>query len=240
MSIEVQDQQGQKIIALDPLKKRGVNIVTWNYRMPMPKMAKGKTFAFSGFTAPRVPAGTYTVVMKKGKDEYKHTIELQYDPNSDISLADRKAQEEMVMKLYDMNQDLAYLVYQIDETIDYARKASESSPKLKKTSSALLSSLQALKETLVITTGDNYVGAAEKELREKIGDLYSVVANNFYKPGNSQYANLAILDKALAEAKTKYSFIKNKELAKLEKAGSKYDLASMQVYSFAEFLENYK
>ncbi len=240
MTMEVRDASGRKIIDLDPLKKRGVNIVTWDYRMPLPKMARGKTFAFSGFTSPRVPAGTYTVVMKKGKEEYQHTIELQYDPGAGIALADRKAQEEMVMKLYNMNQDLAYLVYQIDETIAYANKAQESSPKLKKTSSSLLSSLQGLKETLVITTGDNYVGMAEKELREKIGDLYSVVTNNFYKPGNSQYANLAILDKALEEAKTQYSFIKNKELARLEKTASKYNLESMQVDTFEEFLKNYK
>lgn len=240
MTIELRDKDGQVMQKLDAKKQRGINIVTWNYRMKMPKVAKGKTFAFGGFTAPRVPAGTYTFVLKKGKTEYKHDIETQYDPASKISLDERKAQEAMVMKLYNMIQDLAYLVFRIDETIDYANKAKENNPKLLKSSSNLISALNSLKETLVVTTGDNYVGTAEKQLREKIGNLYSVVTNNFYKPGNSQYANLTILEKDFGEAKTKYSKIKQKELAKLEKAASKFNVEVMKEKSFDQFLKEYK
>ena len=240
MAIEIQDENGQKIQNIDANKKKGINIVTWNYRMQLPKVAKGKTFSFGGFTSPRVPEGTYTMVMTKGKTEYRHDIELKYDPVSGISLADRKAQEEMVMKLYNMTQDLAYLVFQIDETIDYANKAKETNAKLGKSSSTLLTSLNELKETLVITTGDNYVGAAEDQLREDLGDLYSVVTNNFDKPGNSQYANLDILSKELEDAITNYSYIKSKELAKLEKTASKYNLEAMTPKSFADFLKEYK
>jgi len=240
MTIEIQDKTGQKIMDIDATKKKGINIVNWNYRMKLPKVAKGKTFAFGGFTSPRVPAGTYTVVMNKGKQEYRHDIELVYDLNSTISLADRKAQEKMVMKLYNMTQELAYLVFQIDETIDYATKAKESNTKLNKPSSSLLGSLNGLKEILVITTGDNYVGAAEDQLREDIADLYSVVANNFDKPGNSLYNNLATLSKKLEDAKIQYSFIKNKELAKLEKTASKYNLEAMKSKSFETFMKEYK
>ncbi|MCB0494837.1 MAG: hypothetical protein KDC79_01760 [Cyclobacteriaceae bacterium] len=240
MTIEVQNQNGQVMQEIDAKKQRGINIVTWNYRMKLPKIAKGKTFDFGGFTAPRVPAGTYTFVMKKGKAEYRHEIELQYDPKSILTLADRKAQEEMVMKLYNMTQDLAYLVFKIDETVDYANMAKDANAKLGKSSAGLIESLNDLKKTLVITTGDNYVGTADKQLREKIGDLYSVVADNYGKPGNGQYANLAILEKTLEEAKTKYSYIKNKELSKLERAGSKYDLGAMQEKSFEQFLKEYK
>ena len=240
MAIEIQDKNGQKIADVNAEKQKGINIVTWNYRMKLPKVAKGKTLDFGGFTAPRVPAGTYTMVMTKGKTEFKHDIELEYDPKSGISLADRKTQEEMVMTLYNMIQDLAYLVYQVDETIDYANKAKETSAKLGKSSSTLLTSLNDLKKTLVITTGDNYVGAADKQLREDIGNLYSVVANNFDKPGNNQYDNLEILSKKLEDAKTNYSYIKSKELAKLEKTASKYNLEAMTTKNFADFLRDYK
>jgi len=238
MTIEIQDKNGQKIADIDAKKQKGINIVSWNYRMKVPKVATGKTFSFGGFTAPRVPEGIYTLVMTKGKSEYRHDFELKYDPKSNISLADRKAQEEMVMTLYNMTQDLAYLVYQIDETIEYASKAKEANPKLGKSSSTLLTSLNDLKKTLVITTGDNYVGRAEDQLREDMGDLYSVVTNNFYKPGNSQYANLALLSKQLADAKTDFSFIKNKELAKLEKTASKYNLEAITISSFENFMTN--
>jgi hypothetical protein len=240
MVIEIQDKNGQKMADIDAYKKKGINIVSWNYRMKLPKVAKGKTFTFGGFTAPRVPAGTYTMVITKGKTEYRHDLVLEYDPKSNIPLLDRKAQEEMVMKLYNMTQELAYLVFQIDETIDYANKAKETNTKLGKTSSTLLTSLNDLKKTLVITTGDNYVSTAEDQLREDIGDLYSVVANNYDNPGNSQYDNLDILSKKLADAKTNYSFIRSKELAKLEKTASKYNLEAMATKNFTDFLRDYK
>ncbi len=240
MRIEVQDKDGKVVQVLDAKKQRGINIVTWNYRMNLPKVAKGKTFSFGGFTSPRVPAGKYTFVMKKGKKEYKHEIETQYDPVANISLEDRKAQEAMTMKLYNMTQDLAYLVFRMDEAKDYANKVKEKNAKLEKLTAKLLSALNELKKTLVITTGDNYVGTAENELREKLGDLYSVVTDNFEKPAKSQYANLAILEKELDEAKTKYAGIKSKELAKLEKAAAKYELEGLKEKSFDQFLKEYK
>lgn len=236
MSIVIQDKDGNKVADVDAVKKRGINIVTWNYRIKAPKVAKGKTFTFGGFTSPRVPAGNYMVVMKKGKKEYKHEIELQYDPKSDISLEDRKAQEEMTMKLYNMTQDLAYLVYQVDETINYTEKTNANNAKLNKTAGALLTRLTHLKETLVVTTGDNYVGAAEDQLREDISDLYSVVTDNFDKPGNNQYENLESLENELADAMARYEDLKEKELAKFEKAAAKNDVEALKVKSYEEFL----
>ena len=53
------------------------------------------------------------------------------------------------MTLYDMTQELAYIVYELDALLEL-----EKNKRLK-------SKLEDLKETLVITTGDNYVGAAE-------------------------------------------------------------------------------
>ena len=236
MNIQIQDKDGNKVADVDAVKKRGINIVTWNYRIKAPKVAKGKTFTFGGFTSPRVPAGNYVMVMKKGKKEYKHEIELQYDPKSGISLEDRKAQEEMTMKLYNMTQDLAYLVYQIDETIDYTEKTNENNAKLNNKAGALLTRLTHLKETLVVTTGDNYVGAAEDQLREDISDLYSVVTDNFDKPGNNQYENLATLENELADAMAKYEDIREKELAKFEKAAAKDDVEAVKIKSYEEFL----
>lgn len=237
MTIEIQDENGNKVADVDAKKQRGINIITWNYSIKLPKVAKGKTFDFGGFASPRVPAGKYTVVMKKGKEEYRHDIELQYDPKSKISLEDRKAQHEMSMKLYDMTQELAYLVYQVDETIDYTKKANAENPKLSKSAEALTNRLNNLKETLVITSGDNYVGQAKKQLREDIGNLYSVVTRNYDKPGNGQYQNLASLEKRLEESHETFNAIQKKEWVKFEKAASKAGLETLEVKSFDGFLK---
>ena len=48
---------------------------------------------------------------------------------------------------------------------------------------------QKQKEKMVITTGDNYVGSAEPQLREKLATLYASIASQFAAPTNSQMQN---------------------------------------------------
>ena len=42
MTMEIQDSQGNKIATLNPKKSKGVNIVSWNYTLRQPKVAKEK------------------------------------------------------------------------------------------------------------------------------------------------------------------------------------------------------
>ena len=72
MSMEIQDSEGNFISELSPGKSKGINVVNWNYTSKAPKMAKGKTITFGGFTAPRVSAGAYKVVMQEGKRHLFH------------------------------------------------------------------------------------------------------------------------------------------------------------------------
>ena len=59
----------------------------------------------------------------------------------------------------------------------------------------------ALKKNLVITTGDNYVGAAKKQLREKMADLYSKVASSYDVPSSNELDNLELIENEMASAK---------------------------------------
>ncbi|NER09383.1 Sortilin, neurotensin receptor 3 [Muriicola jejuensis] len=184
MTMEIQDMEGNTLMELGPGKSKGINIVNWSYNLKQPKVAKGKTFSFGGFTSPQVPAGTYKAVITKGKETFEHTFDLVYDQDSPLSGEDRKLKHEVTMKLYDMTQQLAYLVYEVDELI-----AKLEADKEKKTTAKL----RELKETLVVTTGDNYVGLAEPQLREKLADLYSKVASSYDKPSAADMENLSLL-----------------------------------------------
>ncbi len=198
MTMEVQDMDGKVMTSLGPGKSKGINIVNWNYRIKQPKVAKGKTFSFGGFTAPKVEAGTYKVVLKKGKDTYEQTIEVIYDPKSTLSAEDRVSKHKTTMKMYDMTQELAYMVYELDAILEKAQK--------KKT----ISTLTKLKESLVITTGDNYVGSAEPQLREKMSSLYSKIAGSYDKPSAAELENLSIIEERFTKAKKDYARIKKK------------------------------
>jgi hypothetical protein len=218
MTLEIQDMDGNVITKLGPGKAKGINIVNWNYTMVQPKVAKGKTFTFGGFTAPKVAAGTYKAVLKKGKENYEQEIVVIYDPKSNMSADDRATKHALTMKMYDMTQELAYMVYELDAILEKA-----SALKSKK----LLGQLNALKETLVITTGDNYVGSSEPQLREKMADLYSKIASSYQVASNSELAYLEIVEKRFDKAKEDYKKIKKKV---------KF-MDELQLKTFAEFID---
>jgi len=215
MTMLVLNEKGDTITELAPGKTKGINIVKWNYSMKQPKVAKGKTFSFGGFTTPRLPAGKYTIRIKKGKDTFEHTIELIYDPKSTIPLSARESKRETVMELYNMCESLAYDVYCVDAYLDYSNTA-----KNKK----LTSKLNTLKETMVITTGDNYVGTAEPQLREKMTNIFSRIEGNPGAPTSTELENLNQVRKRynsskaeLSKLEKKYKLLKRVELKSKEK-----------------------
>lgn len=238
MSLEIQDLEGTTIAELGPGKSKGINVVEWNYNMKPPKMATAKTFAFGGFTSPRVPAGTYKVVIQKGKETYTNDLVIQYDPKSDISLADRKLQEEATMKLYNMSQELAYMVYTLDEYVKIAEGVKARDAKSAKVATPLITELTKLKETLVVTKGDNYVGAAEPQLREKMAELYAKVADSYYKPNQAELSNLEAIESRFDKGKEDYKKIKDKSLPKVINAKSKDALEPIVLKTYEEFLRD--
>jgi hypothetical protein len=236
MSMEIQDMDGNTMVELTPGKSKGINIVTWNYRIKQPKIAKAKTFTFGGFTSPRVKAGNYKVIMTKGKETYETEVELINDPNSILTDMERERLHATTIKLYDMTQELAYLVYQIDEYISSAEKLKASDPKSQKSVDPVLKDLNALKETLVITTGDNYVGAADPQLREDLADLYSKVAGGFNPPSKSEMDNLSLLEERFSDAKKSFEEIKLKRVLKMEQYLEKTGSESVKIKSYEDFI----
>ncbi|MDT0539665.1 VPS10 domain-containing protein [Croceitalea sp. P059] len=219
MTMEIQDMEGNLIAELGPGKSKGINIVNWNYTRKQPKVATGKTFSFGGFTSPQVPEGTYKAVLKKGKETFEHTFNLVYDKKSPLTSQDRTLKNSTTMQLYDMTQELAYLVYEVDEILNNAESNGDTKT---------VSKLNGLKETLVITTGDNYVGSAEPQLREKMADLYSKLATSYDKPSNAELENLKVIATRFTKAKDEFAKMKAKYFKK----------QPLELKSFETFLES--
>ncbi len=215
MTFEIQDMEGNKLTTLGPGKSKGINIVKWSYKIKQPKVAKGKTFSFGGFTSPKVKAGTYKAVITKGKNTYEHEFEVVYDQRTGLSEADRDLKYDTTMKMYHMTEELAYMVYELDAIMD------EVKGKKKK----LDVKLNELKESLVITTGDNYVGTAEPQLREKMADLYSKIAGSYDKPSTTEFDNLKMIENRFEKAKNDF-----------EKLKAKAKVKDLELKTYEEFL----
>lgn len=238
MSLEIQDMQGNTITELGAGKSKGINIVTWNYTTKPPKMAAAKTFAFGGFTPMRVQAGTYKAVLKKGKDSYETTFEVLNDPKSFVTTSERKDQYMTSKMLFDLQESLAYMIYQINLITNKATTSITNDAKASKTAQPLIDALDALKNTLVVTTGDNYVGTAPPQLREKLSSLYSDIATNYEAPSPAQKENISLLSDRFEKAKADFENIKSKKLSKFEKYLTKGRMEALQFNTREEFLDS--
>jgi hypothetical protein len=205
MTLEIFDEEGNKVADLPPGKSKGLNEVLWNYTHQMPKVAKGKTLTFGGFSAPKYPAGKYKVRMTKGNQVFEQDINLKYADQSIISEAERKTQYEKSMMLYRMSEDLAKEVEKMDllmKTTDEASALIKDKKLAKKLNlNGYKKQLDQTKEKMVVLTGDNYVGQAEPRLREKIAALYSEIVNYPGVPSNAQLKNLELLQKEFEQTK---------------------------------------
>jgi hypothetical protein len=182
--------------------------------------------------------GKYKVKITKGAKVYENSIELIPKPNSIYTSEDRKMQFDAAMTLFAMNEELGYLVEKIDtykQQLDSVA-VKLTTPKLKKQFqvSEITNKMQSLKETLVVLTGDNYVGAAEPQLREKISGLYLEILRYTGRPTNAQLASIKVLDQKLSEAKTQMEGFKA-SLDKLAPAMVKAKMPELKVRSFEEF-----
>ena len=153
------------------------------------------------------------MVLTKGKESFETSIKLLYEDNG-IPLSDRKEQERVTKVLFDMTEGLAYLVYQINTDLAYIDEQLKAAKKPAKLNQ-LKDKLTQLKETLVVTTGDNYVGRSAKQLREKLSDLYAKIVKVFERPTPAEMLNLKLLQGQYNKAKETYQRIQNKDLKKL-------------------------
>lgn len=237
MTMEVQDMEGNKITSLTPGKSKGINVVSWAFNSTAPRMAEGKTLDFTGFTSKRVPAGKYKIVLTKGKKTYEHIVETQYDDKSLTTLEERKEQEALTTTLYDMVEDLAYIVYEITETQKKAKEVIESHPKSKKVADKLYHALESLRADLVITTGDNYVASAEPELRERMGTLYSGVASSYEGVSGARKENFKLISEEFEKQKERFAAIMKKEGKKFMSFLEKNDIPKPALKSKEDFLK---
>ncbi len=236
MTLAVKDAEGNTVVELTPGKSKGINIVDWNLKKKGPKIAAGKTFTRGGFTAPRVKEGIYTIVLTKGKQEYTSTISVKNDPSSVLTEKDRIAQRETAQQLFDDTEELAYLVHQIDQYTNKAKSVTKKDPGSQKVSKALIDELTSLKETLVVTTGDNYVAEAEPQLREKLVELYAEVTNQFEKPSLAQLENLEVLKTRLNTAKATFESIQNKQISRFNGYLEKKEMKPLLIMSKEGFI----
>jgi len=187
--VEIYDSAGKLISTLTAGKRRGINRVAWPMRMRAPRMPGGNSIIFGGgaFFGPRMPEGTYTVKLVKGKETYSSSVQLIADPRTNYSADDRGLQQKTVRRLYGMVEDFAFLTARVLDLRNQAEK---------KQLAALAGKLDAMHKTLVATREGGWL-SGEEQLRERLGMLYGAVNTYDGRPTDSQIAEMENLQKLL-------------------------------------------
>jgi len=158
------------------------------------------------FVGPRVPEGSYTFKLIKGKETLEGQVELVADPRNPHPKEDRLLQQKTALEVYDMLGDLTFFV---DSVVDLGGQAKERAEALTKKDKATLEgfadSLDELHKTLVVTEG-GWISGKER-LRERLGTLYGDISFYDGRPTDSQIERMARLQTDLEAKQAEFETI---------------------------------
>ena len=194
MYIEIYDNDGKLVKKLPAGKRKGINKVIWRLRRKPPKVPASPQLAGFAMQGPMYPSGEYTVKLFKGKNVYETKIRIKLNPDSPHSELDRKIRQTVVDQAYDLLENLSFIDKQVSDIRNGTKKSAKGASKsLKKKLLKLSDKMDAMHKELVATKEGNITG--EKQLREKIAQLYGYVMFYKGKPTDSQMLRLNDLEK---------------------------------------------
>lgn len=239
MTINVYDADGNWIKEVPAGKSKGINYVNLPTRLPMPKAAptNNRMALFGSVFPPTLPEGTYTVVVTKGKKEYKTTFDLKQDPDFPYPDEGRKLALETQMRLYNMTNQLG-LIYANLASIE--QQATEQAGGQKKKMAAALNALseraKTFKGSLVSLEGDFYVDESSA-IREDISELYLYMGQYPGGPTESQVRKTDILEGEMQKVDATYQEI-IQEMNDLNEKLAKQEATLMEIQTLEEYLAN--
>lgn len=211
MAIEVYGQDGKLIKEVPAGKSAGVNIVEMPSRLDRPKVAPSDTRETVGGSlfGPNLAAGTYKVKVIKGKEEFWTSFTMKYPEDSPYTVEDRKVQHETTMRLYKLNEQLAYVYHAQMDMLKKMKDAKTKNVKLVKTVDPLVKEIEAQNNKLVFKGGDFYI-ATEERMAEDIASLYGEVNNFPGRPGTTQVERVSSLESEMQGVQKRFEEFKSK------------------------------
>lgn len=216
MTIEVYDNDGKLIQEVPAGKGAGINVVDMPSNRKRPKVAPSDTRESIGgtFIGPNLAAGTYKVKILKGKEELWTSYTLKYPDDSEYSAEDRKVQNETVMRLYKLNEQLAYAYHVQFSLVQQAKAALKKNPKLAKSLNPYIKEIEDQNTKLVFKGGDFYI-ATEERMTEEIAELYGQVNSYPGRPGNTQIERTSSLESEMQNVQKKMQEFSTTKLEKI-------------------------
>ena len=194
MYMELYDADGNMLKELPAGKRKGLNKVVLNTNMKPPRVPVSVNPAFGAAFGPSLDAGTYTVKIVKGDTSFSTTIELNENPQFGYTAAERKARKEVILRAYNMLEELAFIDERINSIGEQALQLSEqiSNSKMKADATELYYLMDGLHKEVVATQAGEGAIVGQVRLREKIVEIYSTVSGYEGPPNAAQKVALDV------------------------------------------------
>jgi photosystem II stability/assembly factor-like uncharacterized protein len=235
--IEVYDKDGKLLNKIAASKRKGINIITWPMRMKPPKVATAVRLTYGGLTGPMYPEGTYTVKLVKGDKVFTEKLVLAVDPKCVHSKEDRALQQETGMKLYNLQEELAFLSELIKRAGKDASAISDSVKKddIKNNLKEFSGKLTDLSKTLIASKEGTGITGEEK-LREKLSELYGSVIGYPGRPTDSQIERVNGLADEFKKANDSKDKIMTEYFDKINSQLTASGMKKIELYSKEQFV----
>ena len=220
LTIEVLDQTGRQVGTVPSSKRRGLNRVTWAMRLPPPKVPSAASVAFGAAFGPRLLPGTYTVKMSKDKNTYTTPLLLVPDPRTKHTPAERQAQFDLAMKLYNLLGTMTFAVERMNGVrlaIDDRAGKLPAGDSLATRLGAASAAVDELRRKIVATKEGGMI-TGEERLRENLADLYGNVVFYEGRPSATQVERADAIEHELADVVAAFDGWAAKELGGLNTA----------------------
>jgi hypothetical protein len=236
VTIEISDTQGKLIQSIPGTKRKGINMISWNMRGKAPRVAYGAKADVSGFFGPMVSPGTYQIKLITPLGNKQQELILHAPENKGHSPEDQKAQQVMVQRIFEFQENLAFLSFQIRSLQDSLKQGMKGNSKLTVQGKLELEKLNKLhgllsasKETTAIT--------GEEKIREKATSLYLAVTGYAGRPTQSHYDRAKALDQEYADARKQFETYWEKEGKSFAQKWNKSGMPEMRMNGREKFEE---
>src|SRR5258708_32950103 len=188
-------------------------------RLPAPNVPPAASIAGGATTGPRIMPGTYTVRMTKDKAVYETPLKVVLDPRAKFSVADRQAQYDLSMKLYNLFGDMTKSVERINwmRLALHDRAAKANDPALKTRLQTASAQVDDLRRKIVATKEGGAI-TGEERLREFLSNLYGDVNGYEGRPSQMQIDRADSLTRELGDISKSFYDWTAKELAAINAA----------------------
>jgi photosystem II stability/assembly factor-like uncharacterized protein len=220
LKLEVLDAKGEVVDTLGANVRRGINLVSWSMHAKPPHVPPAAQVAFNSSQGPRVPPGTYTVRLTKGKDVLETKLDVGLDRRATYSAADHQAQYDAALRVRDLFNNESDLVSKLNavraQASAGAAKLTEGDA-LRKQLSALNDKADAIRKEIVATKEGGAI-TGEERLREHTDELYGAINSYDGKPSQYQLARIEALTREFNDINGEFTALQNGDLAKANAA----------------------